>query len=94
MGFRGGIGVCGKEPILPGFARSELTAKAFILERSRDLHDRGRTSSDAHEPALVTRHVVEPTYLGLEQTGRVPRNGFSFSCGSTDGDAANEKEAP
>jgi hypothetical protein len=22
-------------------ARSELTAKAFILERSRDLHDRG-----------------------------------------------------
>ena len=64
-GFRWGAALAGEALDLAALARSELTAKAFILERSRDLHDRGRTSSDAHEPALVTRHVVEPTYLAL-----------------------------
>jgi hypothetical protein len=84
-GFRWGAALPGEALDLAALARSELTAKAFILERSRDLHDRGSTSSYAHEPALVARHMADPTYLALRTSWPSVSTVFGFSCGSTDG---------
>jgi hypothetical protein len=83
-------GRCGKEP------RSSVWLGYFS---ALSCHKSSDGFPNMHVSEKMTRTTVGvpvdgPTYLALRQTGRVPRNAFSFSCGSTDGFAFNEEEAP